>query len=91
MVGSLFCGAVLGALSSFAIILLKKSACCLTLIVLWLSVFCLFHKLCVGLQPVIVAFSGYAHFLNNILCIISFAIPYVPHPFVLIFVQYRTF
>ena len=89
VIGSLFCGAVLCALSSFAIILLKKSSCCFTLIVLWLSVFCQFHKLSwVGLQPVIVAFPGYTHFLHNILCTLCLANSYVSHLVVLIFVQY---
>ena len=48
--GSLFCGVVLGALSSLAIILLRKrELVCFTLIVLWLSVFCVSSSWCCGL------------------------------------------
>ena len=36
-VGSLFCGVILGVLSSLAIILLRQRADCFTLIVLWVS------------------------------------------------------
>ena len=64
-VGSLFCDKVLGDLSSFAIILLRKlswllffyDCCCVTVCVL-----CLFLAMpWVGLRSVIITFSGHAH------------------------------
>ena len=68
--GGVFCYAVLTVLSSFAIILLRKSE---LVVLLWLSLLCQVDEsvLClfltvpwVGLRCVIKAFPGHTHFWN---------------------------
>ena len=63
-VGSMFCGVVLGVLSSLAINLLRKRELVALLCVVAVCVLCLFLKvLWVGLQSVIVTFLGQTHLL----------------------------